>query len=166
MKGAAVLVGSLALAACRKSPPAPVRFCDQDLSGVWLNSSDKRFAYRFSDRSGAITGEFLQRSADGGLTAPEEPIRFELRRSDTAIAGVMKSSGDAPSGRTCPVEYTFRISDCKPDSLQAVVETSAVIGEDCKRKAAEDGGQIPPDLREFRFERDPANRTGVGEARK
>ena len=139
----------------KSAPTQPARFCDQNLSGVWLNSSDKRFAYRFKDQNGAVTGEFLQRAGDGGLTKPDEPITFELRRSDTAISGVMKTTGEAPSGKTCPVEYEIRFSDCKPDSMQAVVETSAVIGEDCKRKMLEDGGQIPHDLMEFRFERAP-----------
>ena len=157
MKRVALALLAAALA-CRKAPPPPARFCDQDLSGVWLNSSDKRFAYRLTDRGGAVTGEFLRRAEDGGLSKADEPVLFELRRSDTAVAGVMKTSGEAPSGKVCPVEYAIRLSFCGPDALQAVVETSAVIGEDCQRKAAEDGGQVPQELSEFRFERDPAHR--------
>jgi hypothetical protein len=154
------LFAFFALAACKTKsapaqPPAAARFCDQNLSGLWVNSSDKRFAYRFTDQNGLVTGEYLQRAEDGGLTKPGDPVTFELRRSDTAITGVMKMTGEAPSGKVCPVEYEIRFSDCKPDSLQAVVETSAVIGEDCKRKMLEDGGQIPQDLTEFRFERAP-----------
>ena len=153
-------VAVFALAACKTKsapaqPPPAARFCDQNLSGVWLNSSDKRFAYRFTDQNGIVTGEYLQRVEDGGLTRPADAVTFELRRSATALAGVMKMSGETSSGKICPVEYEFRFSDCKPDSLQAVVETTAVIGEDCKRKTLEDGGQIPPDLTEFRFERSP-----------
>lgn len=156
MKRASLLLIAAALG-CRKTPPPPARFCDQDLSGVWLNSSDKRFAYRLLDRNGAVTGEFLRRSEDGGVSKADEPVLFELRRTDAAVAGVMKMRGEAPSGKSCPVEYAIRLSSCRPDALQAVVETSAVIGEDCQRKTAEDGGQIPQELSEFRFERDPAN---------
>lgn len=156
----AIVVALAAALGCRKAaaPPAPpARFCDQDLSGVWLNSSDKRFAYRLTDQNGAVTGEFLRRAEDGGLSKADEPVLFELRRTDAAVAGVMKMHGEAPSGKSCPVEYSFRLSSCRPDALQAVVETSVVIGEDCQRKTAEDGGQLPQDLSEFRFERDPAN---------
>jgi hypothetical protein len=137
-------------AACRKTGP---RFCDQDLSGLWLNSSDRHFAYRFRDDAGVIRGDYLRREDDGGLTSPAEPITFELRRSDSAVTGVMRTSGESPGGRVCPVEFETRISDCKPEALQVVVEVSASIGEDCKRIRAEDGAVAPGDLREFRFER-------------
>ena len=148
-----VFLCCLAAAACRKvSPPQP-RFCDQDLSGLWLNSSDRHFAYRFREDAGVIRGEYLQRQDDGGLSSPVEPITFELRRGEEAVTGVMRTAGESPSGRACPVEFETRISDCKPDALQLVVEVSAAIGEDCKRTPAEDGGIAPRDLREFRFER-------------
>ena len=152
-----VLVLVTLLFACKKAPGSapPARFCDQDLSGLWLNSSDKHFAYRLSDREGKISGEFVERHDDGGMEAPSEPIRFELARTADSVAGVMRTTGAAPSGRVCPVEYGFRLTDCKAASVQAVVETSAVIDDDCKRKLAEDGGQIPADLTEFRFERAP-----------
>ena len=120
---------------------------------LWLNSSDKHFAYRLSDRDGKISGEFVERHDDGGMQAPSEPIRFELARTADSVAGVMRTTGAAPSGRVCPVEYGFRLTDCKAASVQAVVETSAVIDDECKRKLAEDGGQIPAELTEFRFER-------------
>jgi hypothetical protein len=147
-------VACLAAAACKREPPAQPRFCEQDLSGVWLNSSDRSFAYSFRDVGGVVSGEYMQRAEDGGLTRPAEPVTFELKRTDTAIAGVMRSSGTTPSGKTCAVEFETRISDCKPEALQVVSEVSAPIGDDCKRHLAEDGGAIPPDFREFRFERD------------
>jgi hypothetical protein len=149
----AAFVFCLTLAACKRGPPAQPRFCDQDLSGIWLNSSDRRFAYEFRDDGGVIAGDFMERAEDGGLTRPAEPIIFDLRRTDTAIAGVMRATGPSPGGKTCPVEYETRISDCKPDALQVVTEVTASVGDDCKRLPAEDGGTVQPDLREFRFER-------------
>jgi hypothetical protein len=146
-------VACLAVAGCKRPPPAQPRFCDQDLSGTWLNSSDKRFAYSFRDQGGVIRGEFMERAEDGGLTKPSDPITFELKRTDTSIAGVMRSMGTTPGGKTCPIEFDTRITDCKPDAIQVVVEVSAQIGEDCKRMLGEDGGAFPSDLREFRFER-------------
>jgi len=141
----------LTLCASCKKPPAP--FCDQDLSGLWLNSSDTRFAYRFRDHGGTLRGEFLERDADGGLTDPDERIDFELHRTPTAVAGVMRSTGRTPLGRTCPVEYGIQLTSCQPAALQAVVETAVDVAEDCKRARLEDGGEIPPRLAEFRFQR-------------
>lgn len=151
MRLAAIAV-CIAAAGCKKAPP---RFCEQNLSGVWLNSSDRHFAYRFRDDGGVVEGEFLERADDGGMTAPAPPITFELRRGPDTIAGVMRGSGQTKGGRTCPTEFETRITDCKPEALQVVSETSAPIGEDCKRLSLEDGGAVPPDLTEFRFERAP-----------
>ena len=151
----AAIAACLLAAGCRKAPPPQPRFCDQDLSGVWLNSSDRHFAYRFRDDGGVVAGEFLQRADDGGLTAPADRITFELRRGPEAIEGVMRGSDQTKGGRTCPVEFETKISDCKPDALQVVTETSAPIDEECKRLKAEDGGVLPRDLAEFRFERAP-----------
>ena len=138
--------------ACKK--PQPARFCDQDLTGLWFNSSDKHFAYRLQDdRTALVRGEFLERADDGGLKAPEEPISFELHRSQDKLAGVKRTKGPSPAGGVCPIEFDFHVSDCQPDAMQAVVEMSAPIGDDCKRKTTEDGGAIPPQLAEFRFER-------------
>src|SRR4051812_25045559 len=87
------------VASCKKpSPPtAPARFCDQDLSGVWLNASDRHFAYRFRDHDQVVRGEYLMRSDDGGLEKPDEAILFELHRTPEAIAGVMRAVGPAPN---------------------------------------------------------------------
>jgi hypothetical protein len=141
----------LLVAACKKPPPA--RFCEQDLSGVWLNASDRHFAYRFRDDGGTLEGEFLERSDDGGLKNPEEPVTFDLHRTGAALSGVMRATGPTEGGRTCPVEFKVQVTACQPGALQTVVETSVPIGEDCKRKAAEDGGELPAALTEFRFER-------------
>jgi hypothetical protein len=151
----AAVVICLAAAACKKAPPVQPRFCDQDLSGLWLNSSDRHFAYRFREDAGVIHGDYVQRADDGGLTPPAEAITFDLRRTPDAISGVMRGSGEAPGGKICPLEFETRISDCKPAALQVVVEMSANIGEDCRRRPAEDGGVVARDLREFRFERAP-----------
>ena len=137
-------------AACKKGPQ---RFCDQDLSGLWLNSSDTHYAYRFRDQGGKLRGEFLESQDDGGLRTPDEPIVFELHRTPDAVAGVMRATGTTPGGRTCPVEYGIRLTSCQPGALQAVVETAIDVGEDCKRKLFEDGGEVPPRLAEFRFQR-------------
>jgi hypothetical protein len=145
------LLALLLVAACKK--PAPARFCDQDLSGVWLNASDRHFAYRFRDDGAVLQGEFLERSDDGGLENPGEPVTFDLHRTETGVSGVMRSTGPAEGGRPCPVEFKVQLTACQPGAIQAVVETSVPVGEDCKRKAAEDGGELPAALSEFRFER-------------
>ena len=147
------LVVCLSLGACRKAPPAQPRFCDQDLSGLWVNSSDKSFAYTFRDDGALIRGEFAVRAEDGGLTKPSEPITFEMKRADAAIAGLMRTKDATAGGKSCLVEYEIKVSDCKPDVLQVVAEVSARVGDDCKRLSAPDGGAISPDLREFRLER-------------
>jgi len=147
------LVVCLSLVACRKAPTAQPRFCDQGLSGLWVNSSDKSFAYTFRDDGGLIRGEFAVRAEDGGLTKPSEPITLELKRTGAAIAGVMRSKDTTAGGKRCPVEYEIKVSDCKPDMLQVVAEVSAPVSDDCKRLSAPDGGAFPPDLREFRLER-------------
>lgn len=151
---------ALCFAACKKSappPPAPppaARFCDQDLSGVWLNASDNHFAYRFRDHGDVIRGEFMERAEDGGLTAPAEPITFELHRTAEALAGVMRSSESTKGGRSCAVEYGIDVTTCRPQSLQASVETDVAVGEDCRRSRAEDGGEIEPHRSEFVFVRE------------
>ena len=144
-----ILVLLLLCAACKRAP----EYCNEDLSGVWVNSSDAKLAYRLRDQGGVVRGEFMERKPDGGLSAPEEPLLFELHRTDTAVAGVMRTRDQLLSGRTCPVEYGARISDCKPDSMQLVVETSAAIDQDCKRTRLPDGGEVPAELREYRLDR-------------
>ena len=164
----------LCLAACRKSAPAPApaappaaapaRFCDQDLSGVWLNSSDPHFAYRFRDHGDVIRGEFQQRSDAGALKSPDEPITFELHRTPDALAGVMRSTQRTQGGRDCPVEFGIDVTTCRAGSLQATVELEAAVGEDCKRKAEEDGGDLPTRRTEYVFVRDALHPSGGGEA--
>jgi hypothetical protein len=148
-----IVAACLVLAACQASPREQ-RFCDQNLSGVWLNSSDKHFAYSLRDDGGVVEGDVMERSDDGGLTRPATSTALELKRSKDAIAGVMKSTDTTAGGKTCPVEFATRISDCKPDALQVVAEMSAPVGEDCKRITVPDGGTYTPDLSEFRFERE------------
>src|SRR5215470_7778299 len=161
MKLHAVLL-ALALLACKKA--VPPRFCDRDLSGVWLNASDRHFAYRFRDHGNVLRGEYLDRQEDGGLEKPAEAISFELHRTQDTLAGVMRSSGPSPSGRICPLEFGIKVTDCQPEAMQAVVEMSIPIGDDCKRTAAEDGGEAAPALSEFRFERDRSYPSGGGDA--
>lgn len=157
------LCAVLASAACRRKAPeaAPAaqaaagasRFCDQDLTGVWLNASDPHYAYRFRDHGGVLRGEYLERGDDGGLSNPAEPILFELHRTPEALAGVMKSTGPAPGGRTCPLEFGIKVSACEPASMTAIVETEVPITDDCRRARSSDGGEAAPALVEFRFER-------------
>lgn len=152
----AVIALCLAAAGCRKASRAQPMFCEQNLSGVWLNSSDRHFAYRFRDDGKTVAGEFLQRADDGKMTPPADPITFELHRKAEAIEGVMRGSDQTKGGRTCPVEFETKITDCKPDALQVVSETTAPINEECKRiTRADDGGAVSRDLAEFRFERAP-----------
>ena len=148
-----IVAACLALAACKGSTRGQ-RFCDENLSGLWLNSSDKHYAYSFRDDGGVVEGEFMERSEDGGLTRPADRTSFELKRSADSVAGVMKSPDTTPGGKVCLVDYSTKISDCKPDVVQVVVEMSAPVGEDCKRISAPDGGGYEPDLREFRLERE------------
>jgi len=143
--------------ACKKT--APARFCDQDLGGVWLNASDKHYAYRFRDHGDVVRGEFLQAEEDGGLANPDEPILFELHRTPTALAGVMRATQAG-----CAVEFGVDVTSCSETSFQAQVETEVPVGPDCKRKTAEDGGDLPPHRTEFVFVRDPRHPSGGGEA--
>jgi hypothetical protein len=153
---------ALSLAACKRSPPPAPRFCDEDLSGVWLNASDRHFAYRFRDQGDVVRGEYLERSDGGALKNPGDPITFEMHRTGSALSGVMRSTQVTESGRTCPADFSIKVVSCQPDAMQAVVEMAIPITEDCRRRAAEDGGELPPQLAEFRFERDP-HPSGGGE---
>ena len=144
----------LCLAACKKSQPQKTRFCDQDLSGIWLNASDKHFAYRFRDHGDVVRGEFVERADDGTLKNPDEPILFELHRTETALAGVMRSTQPTKGGRNCPVEFGMDVT-CGAN-LQAIVETDVDVGEDCKRLG-------PTHRTEFVFVRDTTHPSGGGE---
>ena len=153
-------IGLLLLAAaCRKPPPpAPAKYCNQDLTGVWLNASDQRFAYRFRDHGDVVRGEFLQAQEDGGFTNPEDPILFELHRTDKALAGVMRARQEG-----CDVEFGVDVTSCAEKSMQAQVETEVQVGPDCRRRTLEDGGDLPPHRTEFVFVRDPKHPSGGGE---
>jgi hypothetical protein len=152
----------LCIAACKKPAPPPARFCDQDLSGVWLNATDKHFAYRFRDHGDIVRGEFMERSDDGALKSPDEPILFELHRTDRALAGVMRSTQPTKGGRTCPVEFGLDVTSCG-QNLQATVEMDVSIGEDCKRTRLEDGGEPEAHRTEFVFVRDALHPSGGGD---
>src|SRR5450432_1960320 len=96
-----VLAAGMLLCACKRpAPPTPpvASFCDRDLSGVWVNSSDKHFAYRLRDHGGLVRGEFLERDDDGGLRKPDDPMLFELHRKGGGVSGVMRTHGPSPSG--------------------------------------------------------------------
>jgi hypothetical protein len=142
-----------AAAACKTAPPAP-KFCDQDLSGVWVNASDTRFAYRLSDKGDTVNGQFFAREADGGEAPPEgEPIRFELKRGSDTLAGTMKGSGESPSGRVCPVDFKLNVTSCEATHLQIVAETRVNVRDDCSRARTEDGGIAKATLVEYRWQR-------------
>ena len=146
---------------CKRSAPPPARYCNQDLSGVWVNTTDPASAYRLTDHGDSVRGQYFRREADGGEPGDEpifyepgdEPILFDLHRTATALAGTMKMKGEAPGGRNCDLEFGVRVSSCQPDALQVVAETSYDIREDCSRQKSEDGGEIPPRLTEYRWER-------------
>lgn len=161
----------LCLAACKKPAPQPLapsaaaaKFCDQDLTGVWLNSSDKHFAYRFRDHGDIVRGEFQERADDGSLRNPDEPVLFELHRTATALAGVMRSTERTQGGRDCPVEFGVDVTTCREASLQATVEMEVPVDEQCKRKSAEDGGEPETHRTEFVFVRDLSHPSDGGEA--
>jgi hypothetical protein len=143
----------VAVAACKRPAPAP-KFCDQDLSGVWVNASDTHFAYRLSDKGDTVNGQFFARETDGGEAPPEgEPIRIELKRAADTLVGVMKGSGQSPSGRVCPVDFKLNVTSCEAASLQVVAETRVIVRDDCTRARSEDGGIAKATLVEYRWQR-------------
>ncbi|HKB75974.1 MAG TPA: hypothetical protein VKC58_05225, partial [Myxococcales bacterium] len=81
-RSALAFCAAVALAAgCKRAQP---RYCDQDLSGVWVNASDPAYAYRLEDRGDSVRGRFFRREADGGEVAPEpgdDPMLIDLRRT-------------------------------------------------------------------------------------
>jgi hypothetical protein len=143
------------LSGCKRNQAEP-RYCAQDLSGVWVNSSDESFAYRLTDGRELVRGQFFHRQPDGGEApheAGDEPMLIELHRTATALTGTMRTKGESPGGKPCDLEFTLRVTSCQPDALQVVAETSYDVREDCTRQKAEDGGDIPPRLTEYRWER-------------
>ncbi|HWE25920.1 MAG TPA: hypothetical protein VG496_18435 [Myxococcales bacterium] len=144
------------LAGCKRTGSAP-RYCNEDLSGVWVNASDDSYAYRLDDHGDVVRGKFFRREPDGGEAAPEpgdDPMLIELHRTSTALAGTMRTKGEAPPvGRRCDLEFGIRVSSCQREALQIVVETSYDVRDDCTRQKAEDGGDLPPELTEYRWDR-------------
>jgi hypothetical protein len=157
MRRAILLVGFAAsvLAGCKRNQPQ-ARYCNEDLSGIWVNSTDEAFAYRLNDHGDVVRGKFFRRGPDGGDAAPEageDPMLIELHRTATALAGTMRTKGEAPGGKRCDLEFGIRVSSCQRDALQVVAETSYDVREDCSRQRSEDGGDLPPVLTEYRWER-------------
>ena len=121
---------------------------------MWVNASDTHFAYRLADKGDNVNGQFFAREPDGGETPSQgEPIRIELHRAQDAIDGVMKGSGEAPSGRICPVDFKLQVTSCEPASLQVVAETRGSVRDDCTRARSEDGGLQKTTLVEYRWQR-------------
>ena len=152
MSRAAAFAVFALLASCQRGP----RYCDQNLSGVWVNSNDPSYAYRLEDKGDSVRGKFFRRAPDGG-EAPADPddtpMLIELRRSEGALSGAMKTKGQTPGGRICDFEFALRVSSCQPQALQVVGETSYDVREDCTRQGQEDGGETSPRLVEYRWER-------------
>lgn len=156
-----------ALSGCKKpapaapaEPAAPARFCDADLSGTWVNSSDRRFAYRLHDHGDTIRGDFFRRTEDGGSAAPDDPMIIELHRTSSGLAGLMRTSDRTAGGRSCPVEFGLQVSSCAGDGLQIVAETVVPITEECARQKLPDGGPIEPTLVEYVWERESRIQSG------
>ncbi len=146
----------LLLAACKRAPAPEARYCNQDLSGVWVNAGDASYAYRLTDEGPVVRGKFFQRSPDGGEAPPGpggDPMLIEMHRTASALAGTMKTAGDTPGGQRCPLEFRLQVSSCQPDALQVVAESSYDVRDDCTRQKSEDGGDLPPRLTEYRWER-------------
>jgi len=154
-----LLAALVATAACKKPVAAP-RFCSQDLSGVWVNASDQHFAYRLEDKGERVDGKFFAREEDGGesTSQPGEPILIELHRGAETLDGVMKSSGQSPTGRTCPIDFKLQFTSCEAASMQVVAETKVSVRDDCSRAREEDGGPARTTLVEYRWERPDAGR--------
>jgi hypothetical protein len=118
-----------------------------------VNASDTRYAYRLSDKGDTVNGQFFSREADGGEAPSEgEPILIELKRAPEALEGAMKGSGQAPSGRICPVDFHLQVTSCDGASLQVVAETKISVRDDCSRARSEDGG-LARQLVEYRWQR-------------
>lgn len=167
----------VALAGCKRAPglpaqtaptaPAtPPRFCDQDLSGVWVNASDRHFAYRLHDHGDTIRGDFFRRGLDGGAepSQPAEPVDqpmiIELHRTQTGLAGLMRTTDRTAGGRNCPVEFGLQIPSCSPESVQVIAETTVPITEECTRQKLPDGGVTEPTLVEYAWDRESRSQSG------
>ena len=159
MRSAVLVSAAVALSlGCKRSPPPQTRYCDQDLSGVWVNATDRAFAYRLEDQRETVRGKFFHRDIDGGEAPPnpgEDPLLIELHRTSTALAGTMTGKAQTRGGRQCDVKFALRVSSCQPDALQVVAETAYDVAEDCSRQKSEDGGDVPAQLVEFRWDRAP-----------
>jgi hypothetical protein len=145
----------VSIAACKRAP-AP-RYCAQDLSGVWVNATDRAYAYRLRDQGDSVNGKYFHRDSDGGEVPPkpgDDPMLIDLHRTSTALAGTMKTKGASPAGKPCDLDFAMRVSSCQPDALQVVAETSVQIRDDCTRQKEEDGGVVPAQLTEYRWERE------------
>jgi len=153
------LAALVAVAACKKPPP-PVRFCSQDISGVWVNATNPTFAYRLEDKGDTVNGKFFVRELDGGesTSQPADTITMELKRGTEALDGVMKGTGPSSSGRTCPIDFKLQVTSCDAASMQVVSETKVIVNSDCTRAREEDGGLVPATLVEYRWERPDAGR--------
>jgi hypothetical protein len=148
-----------AAAACKK-PVAAARYCNQDVSGIWVNASDPHFAYRLEDKGETVSGKFFSRDPDGGdsTSQPGEAILIELRRGAETLDGVMKASGQSPSGRTCPIDFKLQVTSCEAATLQVVAETRVSVRDDCSRAREEDGGLARTTLVEYRWQRPDAGK--------
>ena len=143
-------------AGCKRTVQPEPRYCPQDVSGVWVNSTDTAYAYRLNDHGDVVRGKFFHREPDGGETPPQpgdDAMLIELHRTANALAGTMRTKGEAPGGKRCDLEFGIRVSSCQRDVLQVVAETSYPVRDDCTRQKAEDGGDLPPVLTEYRWER-------------
>jgi hypothetical protein len=150
-------------AACKRTTQPEPRYCNQDLSGVWVNSTDTAYAYRLNDHGDFVRGQFFRRSPDGGEAPPgpgDDPMLIELHRTANALAGTMRTKGETPGGTRCDLEFGIRVSSCQPDALQVVAETSYAVRDDCTRQKSEDGGDFPATLTEYRWERPAAADAG------
>ncbi|TMB07071.1 MAG: hypothetical protein E6J64_06295 [Deltaproteobacteria bacterium] len=59
-RSALLVCAAVALSAgCKRTPPPQPRYCDQDLSGVWVNASDPAYGYRLEDHGESVRGKFF-----------------------------------------------------------------------------------------------------------
>ena len=75
-------IALMLLAGCKRNQSEP-RYCNQDLSGAWVNSTDEAFAYRLNDHGDVVRGKFFHRQPDGGEAAPD-PGRATRPRAPAA----------------------------------------------------------------------------------
>jgi hypothetical protein len=135
----AILLASLALVACGRTPP--VDSCRDPLSGVWLAEADtpvpaaplrgdERLAFDVRDEHGSIALYPLwdsSRPAGGKRAALAlSPWRITLTRAGQAAVGSV-SWRVTQDGRVCGVKQPARLSECHNRSARLELDLAETV---------------------------------------